>query len=146
MVSPRGAASAQERSRRQTVSDHPIVHVEIPARDLKEVSQFYTEVFGWQIDSSSMEGYPMFAAEGGPGGGFVQVSDVSHTVGRPLLFIGTDDIDASLAAVEAHGGKTIMPRTAIPHVGWWAVFADSSDNTLALFTRDDTAKNGDTAE
>jgi predicted enzyme related to lactoylglutathione lyase len=102
-------------------------------------SQFYAEVFGWQIDETSMESYPMFAAEGGPGGRFVHVEHIGHTVGRPLLFIGTDDINASLAAVEAHGGKILMPRTAIPHVGWWAVFADSSGNTLALYTRDETA-------
>jgi uncharacterized protein len=121
------------------VSSHPIVHIEIPASDLKEVSRFYADVFGWQIDEASMEGYPMFAAEGGPGGGFVHVDDIGHTVGKPLLFIGADDINASLAAVEAHGGKTLMPRTAIPHVGWWAIFADSSGNTLALYTRDETA-------
>jgi predicted enzyme related to lactoylglutathione lyase len=121
------------------VSSHPIVHIELPASDLKEVSRFYADVFGWQIDETSMENYPMFAAEGGPGGGFVQVNDVGHTVGKPLLFIGSDDINASLAAVEAHGGKTLKPRTAIPHVGWWAIFADSTGNTLALYTRDETA-------
>jgi uncharacterized protein len=121
------------------VSSHPIVHIELPASDLKEISRFYAAVFGWQIDETSMESYPMFAAEGGPGGGFVQIDDVGHTVGKPLLFIGADDINASLAAVEAHGGKTLMPRTAIPHVGWWAIFADSSGNTLALYTRDETA-------
>jgi predicted enzyme related to lactoylglutathione lyase len=136
---PLGAVCAQMCRRRQPVTGHPIVHVEIPASDLKEASKFYTEVFGWQIDTSTMEDYPMFAAEGGPGGGFVQLSDTAHSVGRPLLFIGTDDIDASLAAVEAHGGKTLMPRTAIPHVGWWAVFDDPVGNTLALYTRDDTA-------
>jgi predicted enzyme related to lactoylglutathione lyase len=122
------------------VASHPIVHVEIPANDLKEVSQFYGKVFGWQIDDTSMEGYPMFAAEGGPGGGFVQLTDVGHSAGKPLLFIGTDDINASLGAVEAHGGKTLMPRTAIPHVGWWAIFADSCGNTLALYTRDENAE------
>lgn len=114
------------------MSDHPIVHVEIPATDLKETSQFYAEVFGWQIDHS-MDYYPMFAAEGGPGGGFTQLNDVSHSVGRPLLFLGTDDIEASLAAVEAHGGKTLSPKTEIPHVGWWAVFSDPSGNAIALF-------------
>jgi predicted enzyme related to lactoylglutathione lyase len=120
------------------VSSHPIVHIELPASDLKEISHFYANVFGWQIDDASMEDDPMLAAEGGPGG-FVQINDVRHPVGRPLLFIGADDINARLAAVEAHGGKTLMPRTAIPHVGWWAIFAASSGNTLALYTRDETA-------
>jgi predicted enzyme related to lactoylglutathione lyase len=115
------------------VSGHPIVHVEIPARDLKDGSQFYADVFGWQIDNS-MEGYPMFKAEGGPAGGFVHLSDPSHMAGRVLVYLGTDDIEASLAAIEAHGGKTITPKSEIPHVGWWAVFSDPSGNAIALFT------------
>lgn len=115
------------------MSDHPIVHVEIPAADVKAASQFYADVFGWQIDHS-MEEYPMFAAEGGPGGGFTKLGDPGHTVGRPLIYLATDDIEASLAAVEAHGGKTLEPKMEIPHVGWFAIFADPAGNAIALYT------------
>jgi predicted enzyme related to lactoylglutathione lyase len=118
------------------LTTHPIVHVEIPATDLKEAAQFYSEVFGWEFDHS-MDFYPMFKADGGPGGGFVKLSDVSHSVGIPLLFLGTDDIEASLADVEAHGGKTLMPKTEIgEHAahGWWAVFTDPVGNRIALYT------------
>lgn len=115
------------------MSDHPIVHIEIPAADVKAASEFYAQVFGWQIDHS-MENYPMFAAEGGPGGGFTQLSDPGHSVGRPLLYLGTDDIEASLADVEAHGGKTLQPKMEIPHVGWFAIFADPAGNAIALYT------------
>ena len=115
---------------------HPIVHVEIPASDLKAATQFYSDVFGWEFDHS-MDYYPMFKAEGGPGGGFVQHGDVSHTVGVPLLFLGTDDIEAKLAEIEAHGGKTLMPKTSIgenAEHGWWAVFTDPVGNRFALYT------------
>lgn len=115
---------------------HPIVHVEIPAADLKEATQFYADVFGWQFDHS-MDFYPMFAAEGGPGGGFVKQSDVAHTVGVPLIFLGTDDIEESLADVEAHGGKTLMPKTSIGEQGehgWFAVFTDPTGIRFALYT------------
>lgn len=115
------------------MSDHPIVHIEIPAPDVNAASQFYADVFGWQIDHS-MESYPMFAAEGGPGGGFVQIGNPIYAAPKPLVFIGTNDIDASLASVEAHGGKTLMPKTAIGPHGWWAVFADPSGNSIALYT------------
>jgi predicted enzyme related to lactoylglutathione lyase len=121
------------------VKAHPIVHIEIPASDLKETSQFYEEVFGWQIDHSMTE-YPMFRAEGGPGGGFVHVggdmsgAPVPYTVGKPLIFLDSDDIEASLAAVEANGGKTVLPKAEIQGVGWWAVFTDPAGNMLALFT------------
>jgi predicted enzyme related to lactoylglutathione lyase len=115
---------------------HPIVHVEIPATDLKEAAEFYSDVFGWEFDHS-MDFYPMFRAEGGPGGGFVHLGDVSHTVGFPLLFLGTEDIEAKLAEIEARGGKTLMPKAAIgenAEHGWWAVFSDPVGNRLALYT------------
>jgi predicted enzyme related to lactoylglutathione lyase len=44
-------------------------------------------------------------------------------------------IDATLETIEAHGGKTVLPKREIPHVGWWAVFADPSGNHLGLFTK-----------
>jgi len=78
---------------------------------------------------------------GGPGGAFVPLTEVTtgspvpFAVGKPLLHLGADDVDATLAAVEAHGGKTLVPKTEIPHVGWWAVFADPTGNPIALFSR-----------
>ena len=117
---------------------HPIVHVEIPVTDLKQSSQFYADVFGWQV-TPAMENYFVFSAEGGPGGGFVPLTEqttagpVGYGIGRPLLHVSTDDIEASLAEVEAHGGKTLRPKEEIPGIGWWAVFADPSGNPIALF-------------
>ena len=121
------------------MSNHPIVHIEIPAKNTGEAGKFYGEVFGWAIEADPMYNYVQFAAEGGPGGGFVQPA--AATADNPeykpdslLVYIGTDDIDATLAQVEAHGGKTIMPKREIPHVGWFAVFADPTGNRVALYT------------
>jgi predicted enzyme related to lactoylglutathione lyase len=125
-------------SRRYDVKAHPIVHIEIPASDLKQTSQFYAEVFGWQVDPST-ENYPVFSAEGGPGGGFVPLTEettagpVGFGVGKPLLHLATDDIEATLATVEAHGGKTLREKTEIPSIGWWAVFADPTGNPIGIF-------------
>jgi predicted enzyme related to lactoylglutathione lyase len=51
-----------------------------------------------------------------------------------LLYISTDDIDATLAKIEAHGGKTVVPKTEIPQVGWFGIFTDPTGNRVALFT------------
>ena len=48
------------------------------------------------------------------------------------MFEGADDIDASLAAVNAAGGETVAPTMEIPGVGWFALFKGPTDNTLAL--------------
>ncbi len=118
---------------------HPIVHIEIPASDLEKGSRFYADVFDWKIDNS-WPTYPQFSAEGGPGGGFVgtgaQDGDLPfrYATGQPLLFLATDDIEGTLARIEEHGGKTVMPRREIPGVGYWAVFDDPAGNRLAIFT------------
>lgn len=119
---------------------HPFVHVEIPAHDPREAGKFYGDVFGWAIQTDEMYSYTQFQAEGGPGGGFVstqQASDGGMVQYKPdsvLLYIDSDDIEATLSQIEAHGGKTVLPKTEIPHIGWFAIFTDPTGNRLALFT------------
>ena len=119
------------------VTGHPIVHIEIPAANASGAGKFYSDVFGWKIEADPTYNYVQFKSESGPGGGFVEPREgtpVPYKPDRLLVYLATDDIDVILAQVEAHGGKTILPKTEIPHVGWWAVFTDPTGNHLALFT------------
>jgi predicted enzyme related to lactoylglutathione lyase len=116
------------------MTQHPIVHVEIPSHDLTQSSRFYADLFGWAVEPVPGMDYALFRAEGGPGGGFPPVDSELHSPGAILIYVGTDDIDASLAKAEALGGTTIVSRTEIPAVGWFAVFNDPSGNRVALFT------------
>ena|SRR5579864_5249362 len=116
---------------------HPIVHVELSATDPQAASQFYKDIFDWQITVAPEFDYHMFQAEGGPGGGFVKVgspSDGVSKVGDVLIYLGSDDIDADLRKVEARGGKTVTPKMEIPQTGWFGVFTDPSGNRIGLFT------------
>src|SRR5919204_178336 len=72
--SPLGATrSGPEGKGERLMAAHPIVHVEFPASDPKAASKFYADLFGWQIQTDpNFADYPMFQAEGGPGGGFVK--------------------------------------------------------------------------
>ncbi len=112
---------------------HPIVHVELSASTGAAASKFYHDVFGWKIEHAPQFDYYMFSAEGGPGGGFNPVGE--HTkAGDVLVYIGTDDIEASLAQIEKAGGKTLVPKTEISGVGWFAQFSDPTGNRMALYT------------
>jgi predicted enzyme related to lactoylglutathione lyase len=123
----------------ECVPTQPIVHVEIPARDLEAASQFYAQVFDWKLDMS-MPDYPQFQAEGGPSGGFVAVRDeasehgLKYRPGEVLIYLSTDDIDAALARVEEYGGRTLLPRTEIPTIGYWAMFEDPTGNRIGLYS------------
>lgn len=116
------------------MSDHPIVHIELSAKNPQELSNFYHDLFGWRIQHDEALNYTMFETkEGGLGGGFSPVSD-DNPPGSVLIHIQTDDIEASLREIEAHGGQSIVPKTEIPATGWFAVFADPSGNKVGLYT------------
>jgi len=62
-------------------------------------------------------------------------TSLEYKIGEVLIYLDSDDIDATLATVEAHGGTTVVPRTEIAGHGWWAVFIDPSGNKIGLFGR-----------
>jgi predicted enzyme related to lactoylglutathione lyase len=116
------------------MSDHPICHVEIPAIDPAAASTFYADVFGWQMEVDPTRNSHMFHPQGGPGGAFVEAGETTGArIGEVLIYVSTDDIDATLAKVEAQGAKTLTPKTEVPH-GWFAVFADPVGNRIGLYT------------
>ena len=113
---------------------HPIVHIEIPARDPKTNAKFYGDAFGWKLENAPEFDYWMFSAEGGPGGGFPGTEGPGGSkIGEVIVYVGTDDIEASLAKIESVGGKTLMPKQEIPGMGWFAFFSDPAGNKLALY-------------
>jgi predicted enzyme related to lactoylglutathione lyase len=117
--------------------DHPVVHIEIPAANPASDSQFYADVFGWTLRHEPSMDYHMFEAKGGPGGGFVKTgteNGMNTQPGQVLVYIDSDDIDATLADIEAHGGKTVSPKMEIPGTGWFAIFTDPTGNRMALYT------------
>lgn len=116
------------------MSKHPVVHFEIPSKDRKKNSNFYKEIFGWELAEYDELNYTMFDPKEGPGGGFPPLDGKLNKTDRLLVYIGTDDIEADLKKVESLGGKQVMGKTEIPGQGWFGVFTDPEGNTLALYT------------
>ena len=116
------------------MSDHPICHIEIPATDPAAAGKFYAELFDWQILADPDLNSHLFQPQRGPGGAFVEVGKTTRArIGEVLIYVFTDDINATLAHAQALGAKTLTPKTEIPQ-GWFAVFADPVGNRIALFT------------
>jgi predicted enzyme related to lactoylglutathione lyase len=115
------------------MSRYGIVHVEFSANDLQSAAKFYGDLFGWKIEHIPEMNYATFDPEEGPGGGFNPVSD-SNPAGTVLVYVGTDDIEGSLARAESLGAKTIVPKTEIPQTGWFAIFIDPTGNQIGLYT------------
>ena len=75
-----------------------------------------------------------FAAEPGPGGAFPKVDDEMYKPGDVLLYVATQDIEATLSKAESLGAKVLVPKTEIPGIGWYAIFTDPAGARMALFT------------
>ena len=70
----------------------PVVHFEVVGKDAKKLQSYYSELFGWQIDSDNPMNYGMVTREGntapdgmGIGGG-IGFSGGSGVVVRPVPF------------------------------------------------------------
>ncbi|MGI8691010.1 MAG: VOC family protein [Thermomicrobiales bacterium] len=116
------------------MSGHFICHVDISANDQEESGKFYESLFGWKIHPQPQQNYTTFAAEDGPGGGFSRVGNGITQAGAVLVYVSTDDIDASLAKAESLGGKIVLPKTELPGAGWMGVFTDPTGNHIGLYT------------
>jgi predicted enzyme related to lactoylglutathione lyase len=118
------------------MTKHEIVWIEIPSSDRKQSAEFYAKLFGWTIDNSLEDmDYTMYSPPAGPGGGFPELRD-GFEPGDILISVSTDDIDASLALAESLGGKTIVPKSEIPGIGWYAIFEDPTGNNIGLVSND----------
>ena len=112
---------------------HAIVHIEIPSKDLKKNSQFYADLFGWEITPVPDFNYAMFNPGEGPGGGFPPVASFNKT-DRLLVYVQSADIEADLSKAEELGGNVVLEKTEISGQGWFGLFQDPEGNTLALYT------------
>ncbi len=118
-----------------------VVHFEVPFDDADRAVGFYRDVFAWDITSMPGMGYNLVSTgptveQGMPsepgyiGGGMMQRQ---APVTTPVVVMDVDDIDATLAAIEAHGGSTIAPRSPVGDMGFAAYFNDSEGNLLGLW-------------
>ncbi len=115
------------------MSNHTIVHIEIPTRNPEESGKFYQQLFGWKVTRDVKMDYTMWEPEAAPGGGFIPLGAQTKP-GEVLLYVDSNDIDADLKKAEKLGGKVVAPKKEIPTVGWFATFKDPTGNTVALFT------------
>lgn len=113
------------------MSKRDIVHIEVPAADRKEAAKFYSDLFGWGSTHMDEMEYTMWEAGNGAGG-FPDVGD-QFKPGDVVIYISSEDIDADLKEIKAHGGKTMLPKTEIPGMGWFAFFSDPTGNRIGLY-------------
>lgn len=112
-----------------------VVHFEIPVDDGDRAIAFYQQALGWQLERwGPLEYWTTTAGDGeGIGGALTRRTDELPSL---MFYIGVDDVEAALRAVEDAGGRRLTDPLPIPTVGWSAFFLDTEGNRVGLFQPD----------
>ncbi len=113
-----------------------IVHVEFPAKDADRGEKFWEGLGGWSIEGADMAeiDYRMFQDDGWGGAVYPQQEGEQG----PVIYFGSDDIDADLAKVRELGGEA-QNKEPIPGIGWFARCKDTEGNPFSLYQSDESA-------
>lgn len=122
----------------------PVVHFEMPAEDRKRMSDFYSNVFGWQTQmlGEEMGNYVLVSTTeidekgtpkipGAINGGFYPKDETSPAQ-YPSLVIAVDDIRESMKQVTEAGGKVLGEPMEITGTGSYVSFFDTEGNRVSL--------------
>lgn len=117
-----------------------VVHFEVPFDDADRARGFYRDVFDWQIQEMPEMSYNLVSTgptgDQGPsepgyiGGGMMQREAPANT---PVIILQVDDIDATLVAVEQHGGSAAGEKMTVGDMGFAVYFNDSEGNLMGLW-------------
>ena len=116
-------------------------HIGITVSDFKRFVQFYSDVFGWNIqpmpefeynfvqtgptDDNGMPAEPAYI-----GGGMLQRQ---KEIDRPVITIEVDDMTKALAKLAANGGAAVGDPQPVGEMGIAAYFKDSEGNLMGLW-------------
>ncbi len=118
-----------------------IIHFEIETEDPERVIGFYEKVFGWKFSKwQSQRDYWLIKTGEDSEPGIDGDLKKGDPAGIPCSIIGVPSVDDFIKKIENEGGKVLLPKTAVPGVGYYAYFKDTEGNTLGIAQMDSSAK------
>ncbi|GAA3110145.1 putative enzyme related to lactoylglutathione lyase [Kribbella aluminosa] len=102
-----------------------IIHVEIVAEDHDRAAAFYTKVFGWAVTPAPVpDGYLLARTGAGEGIDGAIISNRYQT--QPTIaWIEVDDLEATLEAARAAGGRPVGDIQELPGIGRLSYLRDT---------------------
>ena len=119
-----------------------ISYLDFSAEDPERAVNFYSKIFGWQINKwdGPMEFWEIKTGEPNELG-IVGGLSKRDRIGQWMTpFINVSSVEQYIAKIEAGGGRIIQPKVAIPGIGYTILFKDTESNTIGLFEENKNAK------
>lgn len=118
------------------------IHLEIPADNPDRAIKFYEGAFGWKFQLwAGPQKYWLFVSgdDKTPGinGGLLERNPM---MAGPVTTLDVANVDEASLTVQKLGGTIVMPKFAVPGVGWIAYFKDPEGNVFGMMQADTGAK------
>jgi len=113
---------------------------ELLVNDVDTALDFYRKVIGWEVEQMDMPSGPYYILKAGgePVGGIMKKPD---EIGQRTDFWGTyitvDNVDETLAAAIAAGGKELYPPMDVQGVGRMCAFSYPGGAMISVITYED---------
>jgi len=125
-----------------------VVHFEIHAAEPTTLIEFYTRLFGWNIQQWGQMDYWLITTgpddKPGINGGLVLRRGPSPVEGQAVnsyvCTIEVSSVDDTVSQGVSLGGTVALPKMPIPTVGWLAYLKDTDGNIFGVMQRDPQAK------
>ncbi len=125
---------------------NPVVHFEMPAENQKRMEEFYTKVFGWEMQhmGPDMNDYTVvtttevdpkthFPKESGQiNGGFYKKEPNDPSTHAPSFVIAVENAEEHIKKIKEAGGEILHGPDTIPGVGIYVAFRDTEGNRLSI--------------
>ncbi|MGA9335186.1 MAG: VOC family protein [Rudaea sp.] len=112
---------------------------EIPTDDLDRAQRFYETILAQPLKRERFGNTDIAVIRGGDkpnsSGALIAMDDCRPSVQGSIVYLSVDDLRPVLERTQAHGGDTLVPRTALPPgMGFFAQFRDCEGNRVGLWS------------
>ena len=123
-----------------------VTHFAIYIDDIERAKSFYDKVFDWGFNSYGQSDFLQIKADKSENGeliGALQSRKYSPVVEKIIgleCSVSVENVDDIIKKIKTNGGQIVMPKTAIPYVGWLTKFLDTEGNLVCAVQYDNTAR------
>jgi uncharacterized protein len=119
-----------------------IVRFELPADQPERAIKFYETVFGWSIEKwdGPVNYWLVTTGKGLEPGIDGAIMQRGGSFSGPVNIISVGSLDETVEGVVNSGGSIVVPKMAIPGVGYMVYFTDTEGNLSGIIQDDPSAR------
>jgi predicted enzyme related to lactoylglutathione lyase len=121
-------------------------HFAIYTEDTNRAKEFYSNVFDWGFQSYGQQDFLQIKDDNSDEGKLIGALQSRNYSPVPEKIIGlectisVENVDDIVERVQNNGGQILMPKTAIPYVGWITKFLDTEGNLICAMQYDNNTR------